>query len=154
MLQEEKIQELLKRLFDLKYTWKGSMDSYTEYIIKKENRSNIESVLRAFLLDSRDERTGILEAKVFTYEQIISKSNFSTILISEEKEQEPEHLHYHREMLFTQTQIEHLRHNVFKITGQSKVIDLFDELLCIPKQKINYYEKLTRTRPAHNQLVN
>jgi hypothetical protein len=40
----------------------------------------IEQAIRAFLLENRDEKIGILEAKVFMYEEIISKSNFAPMI--------------------------------------------------------------------------
>lgn len=39
-------------------------------------------------MDNRDERIGVLEAKVFMYEQIISKSNFSPMLEDEKSSNE------------------------------------------------------------------
>lgn len=79
-MTEEKIQELLKSLFSLRYNWKGSSDNYTSDVVSKEGRANVENVVRGFLLDNRDEKLGVLEAKVFMYEQIISKSNFSPMI--------------------------------------------------------------------------
>ena len=88
MNEEEKIQELLKTLFGLKYDWQSSGHSYTSDVVRKEGKSIIESIIRSFFLDNRDEQKGILEAKVFMYEQIISKSNFAPMIkenIIEEK---------------------------------------------------------------------
>lgn len=79
-MKEEQIQELLKSLFSLKYNWKSSSDNYTSDVINKEGRSNVETILRSFLLDNRDSLKGELEAKVFMYEQIISKSNFAPMI--------------------------------------------------------------------------
>ena len=77
---EEQIKELLNNLFSLKYNWKGSGCNYISDVINKEGKSNVESIIRSFLLDNRDEKLGVLEAKVFMYEQIISKSNFAPML--------------------------------------------------------------------------
>jgi len=79
-MNENKIKELLDSLFNLKYNWKGDRDSYTSEVVNKEGKSNVESIIRSFLLDNRDEKLGILEAKVFMYEQIISKSNFAPMI--------------------------------------------------------------------------
>lgn len=79
-MKEEKIQELLQSLFKLKYNWKSSGDSYTSDVVNKEGRLVIEEVIRKFLNDNNDERLGVLEAKVFMYEQIISKSTFAPML--------------------------------------------------------------------------
>ncbi|MES2240464.1 MAG: hypothetical protein V4497_09435 [Bacteroidota bacterium] len=79
-MKEEQITELLKRLFALTYNWKSDSSSYTSEVIKKEGRHNVENIVRSFLLDNRDEKLGVLEAKVFMYEQIISKSNFAPMI--------------------------------------------------------------------------
>jgi len=79
-MKEEQIQELLKSLFALKYNWKSSSDNYTSDVVNKEGQANVENVVRSFLLDNRDEKLGVLEAKVFMYEQIISKSNFAPMI--------------------------------------------------------------------------
>jgi hypothetical protein len=80
-MKEEKIQELLNSLFELQYDWEGtSGGKYKGNIIDKKYKLVIEQVLRNFLLENRDERLGVLEAKVFTYEQIISKSTFLPML--------------------------------------------------------------------------
>ena len=82
-MKEEKIKDLLSSLFALRYSWKGESDNYTSEVINKEGKSNVESIIRSFLLDNRDEKIGTLEAKVFMYEQIISKSNFAPMIKSE-----------------------------------------------------------------------
>ena len=79
-MKEEQIKELLNSLFSLKYKWKGDMGNYTSNVINKEGRNNVENIIRSFLLDNRDEKLGVLEAKIFMYEQIISKSNFAPML--------------------------------------------------------------------------
>lgn len=91
-MKEEKIQELLQCLFKLKYNWKSSNDSYTSDVINKGSRGLVEEVLRKFLNDNHDEKLGVLEAKVFMYEQIISKSNFAPML---EKPEKPEKEYAH-----------------------------------------------------------
>ena len=82
-MKEEKIKDLLSSLFALRYNWKGESSNYTSDVINKDGRSNVESIIRSFLLDNRDEKIGTLEAKVFMYEQIISKSNFAPMIKSE-----------------------------------------------------------------------
>lgn len=79
-MKEEQIKELLNDLFALKYNWKSDRDSYTSDVINKEGKNNVESIIRGFLLNNRDEKLGVLEAKVFMYEQIISKSNFAPMI--------------------------------------------------------------------------
>ena len=132
-MSEEKIQELLKSLFLLKYNWKSDRDNYTSDVINKEGKSNVENIIRSFLLDNRDEKLGVLEAKVFVYEEMIAKSTFAPMLVKEQKEVEEtiEPEPYQREMLFTQRQIEHLQHKVYQITGEGEVMQLFNEMLCV-----------------------
>ena len=79
-MKEKKIQELLDALFDLKYNWKGTGGGYRSEVIHSDGKASVEAIIRAFLLDNRDEKQGVLEAKVFMYEQIISKSNFAPML--------------------------------------------------------------------------
>jgi hypothetical protein len=132
-MSEEKIQELLKSLFLLKYNWKSDRENYTSDVINKEGKSNVENIIRSFLLDNRDEKLGVLEAKVFVYEEMIAKSTFAAMLVKEQKEVEEtiEHEPYQREMLFTQRQIEHLKNKVYQITGEGEVMQLFNEMLCV-----------------------
>ena len=84
-MKEEKIKELLNSLFSLKYKWKGDMGNYTSEVISKEHRNDVENIIRSFLLDNRDEKLGVLESKIFMYEQIISKSNFAPMLETKER---------------------------------------------------------------------
>jgi len=79
-MNETKIQELLKTLFRAKYTWNSGDSNYTTYIINESSRTEIELIIRNFLLENRDEQLGILQAKVFMYEEIISKSNFAPMI--------------------------------------------------------------------------
>lgn len=80
-MNEQKIQELLKSLFDLKYNWSSSSgERYTSDVISKEARSSVETIIREFLLKNRDAQKGEMEAKLYAYEQIISKSNFAPFL--------------------------------------------------------------------------
>jgi len=79
-MTENKIQELLQTLFKLKYNWKSSGDSYISDVVSKEGRLVVEEVIRKFLNDNHDEKLGVLEAKIFMYEQIISKSNFGPMI--------------------------------------------------------------------------
>jgi len=80
-MNEQKIQELLQALFSLRYDWKGSDNSkYNTEVIAKDGRVLVDQVIRNFLLENRDEQVGILQAKVFMYEQIISKSNFAPMI--------------------------------------------------------------------------
>lgn len=79
-MTEEKIQELLKSIFNAKYAWNSGSSNYTSFIVNENSRTVIETIIRSFLFDNRDEQKGILEAKVFMYEQIISKSNFAPMI--------------------------------------------------------------------------
>lgn len=79
-MKEDKIQELLQSIFKLKYNWKGSTDNYTSDVVHKDGRLNIEEIIRKFLNENHDEKLGVLEAKVFVYENIISNSNFAPMI--------------------------------------------------------------------------
>lgn len=83
-MTEEKVSEFLKEIFRKKISKSYSGGSaYDVDIVEKEGRIIIEQSLRAFLLDNRDERIGMLEAKVYAYEQIIAKSNFAVFVLPE-----------------------------------------------------------------------
>ena len=128
------IDKLVKELCNKKVKYKsydGSMSETT--LIEKNNETILEQIIRQHLLDNRDEKLGVLEAKVFVYEEMIAKSTFAPMLVKEEKEVEEiiEPKPYQREMLFTQRQIEHLQHEVYLITGEGEVMQLFNKLLCI-----------------------
>ena len=79
-MSEEKIQQLIKDIFAAQYNWSSSGSHYKSDTIHKDGRNQIESIIRSSILDNRDEQIGMLEAKVFTYEQIISKSNFAPMI--------------------------------------------------------------------------
>jgi hypothetical protein len=83
-MKEEKIQELLKSLYNLKYDWESSGSRYKSDVVREEGRNNVEEIIRKFLNDNHDERLGVLEAKVFVYENIISNSNFAPMLKDKE----------------------------------------------------------------------
>jgi len=130
-MEESKLQELLKTLFSLKYNWKSDSSNYTSDVVNKEGRLAVEQVIRQNLLDNRDEKLGVLEAKVFVYEEMIAKSTFAPMLVEKEVEIVKEPEPYRREMIFTQRQIETLQHKVFQITGEGEVMKAFNELLCV-----------------------
>lgn len=79
-MDEKKIQELLNSIFSAKYAWNSGSSNYNSFIVNESSRTVIETMIRSFLLDNRDEEKGVLEAKVFIYEEIISKSNFAPII--------------------------------------------------------------------------
>lgn len=133
-MDSNQIEKLVKELCNKKVKYKsydGSMSETT--LIERNNETVLEQIIRQHLLDNRDEKLGVLEAKVFVYEEMIAKSTFAPMLVKEEKEVEQtiEPEPYHREMLFTQRQIEHLQHKVFQIVGEGEVMKLFNEMLCI-----------------------
>ncbi len=130
-MEENKLQELLKTLFSLKYNWKGDSSNYTSDVVNKEGRLAVEQAIRQNLLDNRDEKLGVMEAKVFVYEEMIAKSTFAPMLVTKEPEIIQESEPYQREMIFTQRQIEALQHKVFQITGEGEVMKAFNELLGI-----------------------
>lgn len=89
------IEELLTRLFNLEYKWKGSNDNYTSKVISNDNRESVSDAVKGWashqdankmLIEKEKEKyelmnqIGELKAKVFTYEAIISNSNFSAVI--------------------------------------------------------------------------
>lgn len=84
-MNEAKLKQLLNSLFELKYDWKSSGSIYTSDVVSKQGRIVVEQIIRKFLLEDRDEKNGILEAKIFMYEEIISKSNFAPLLPESKK---------------------------------------------------------------------
>jgi hypothetical protein len=80
-MTEQKIVQLIDELFSKKITKVYSDKStYSISVIEEQGRIIVEQIIRSFLLENRDEQLGILQAKVFMYEQIISKSNFAPML--------------------------------------------------------------------------
>jgi hypothetical protein len=94
-MDNEKIAQLMHDLSRLTYNWRGSSgESYTNNVVNKAGVDRVEQVIRQFLLDNRDNENiefkgtiSSLEAKVFMYEQIISKSNFAPMLCTEKIEE-------------------------------------------------------------------
>lgn len=73
---------MLDDIFNKKYTRKYSHsgESYETLAIDEQARNMIEDIIRNHVSDDREEKLGILEAKVFTYERIIANSNFAPLL--------------------------------------------------------------------------
>jgi len=94
---EKLVKELVKKEVD--YTSYDGRKSKT-VLIERGSETILEQIIKQHLLDNRDEKLGILEAKIFMYEEIISKSTFAPMLVKKQIEpiQEPEP--YQREMLF------------------------------------------------------
>ena len=90
-MEENKLQKLLDELFSKKYTgtYSHSGGTYESFVIAEEGRSIVESIIRTNILENREEKLGVLEAKIFVYEQIISKSNFSQMIKDEELPKQP-----------------------------------------------------------------
>lgn len=78
-MNEESIRELLDRLFGLTYKSEYSHNFYVP-VISEKYRKEVEQIVRQWALDTHDSKVGMLEAKVFVYEQIISNSNFAPMI--------------------------------------------------------------------------
>ena len=77
-MDSEKITALVEELVQTKVDYKnyeGRMDKSD--LIFRGNSTILEQIIRKHLLENHDEKIGVLEAKIFAYEQIISKSNFA-----------------------------------------------------------------------------
>lgn len=126
----QQIEKLVKELCNKKVKYKsydGSMSETT--LIERNNETVLEQIIRQHILDNRDEKLGVLEAKVFVYEEMIAKSTFAPMLVEKEVEIVNALEPYQREMIFTQRQIEHLQHKIYEITGEGEVMKLFKEML-------------------------
>lgn len=94
-MKEESIKDFLNQLFakSITKTFRSGSDTYNTKIVDEQGRAIVESMFRQLLLDNRDEammaletKLSVMEAKVFMYEQIISKSNFAPMLVADNKE--------------------------------------------------------------------
>ena len=77
-MNEERILELLDRLFALEY--QSEYSSMMLPVISRTNQQDVSLVVRQWALENHDNKVGTLEAKVFVYEQIISNSNFAPMI--------------------------------------------------------------------------
>lgn len=126
---EKLVKELVKKEVDYK-SYDGKMSKTS--LIERGSGTILEQIIRQHILDNRDEKLGVLEAKVFVYEEMIAKSSFAPMLVVKEEIIKPiEETSFRREMIFTQRQIEALQHKVFAITGEGEVMGLFNEMLGI-----------------------
>ena len=80
------LEELLKQLKELKCKRElfGKIEDFN--VINKSEFSRVENLIRQFALDNHDEQLGLLQAKVYAYEQIIANSNFAPMIIKKNKE--------------------------------------------------------------------
>jgi hypothetical protein len=91
-----------------------------------------QSIYKGYMIHLPNNEVLELKAELSIYREIVSKSNFAPMLIKEKQVEETiEPEAYQREMLFTQRQIEHLQYQIFQITGEGEVMQLFNKLLCI-----------------------
>lgn len=81
------LEELLKELKDLKYTSRVLGSPSTFDVINKESFDRVEALIRQYAIDNHDNELGILQAKVYAYEQIIANSNFKPMIIKGTLEQ-------------------------------------------------------------------
>lgn len=73
------LNDLLVKLKKLKVTkkWLYKDETYEANVIDEDNFILVENLLREYANDNHDETLGVLQAKVYTYEQIIANSNFN-----------------------------------------------------------------------------
>lgn len=75
------LNDLLIKLKKLKVTKKWSYkdkdETYEADVIDKDNFALVENLIREYANDNHDETLGVLQAKVYAYEQIIANSNFN-----------------------------------------------------------------------------
>ena len=86
-MNAQQIEKLVKELCNKKVKYKsydGSMSETT--LIERNNETVLEQIIRQHILENRDEKLGVLEAKVFVYEEMIAKSTFAPMLVEKEVE--------------------------------------------------------------------
>ena len=73
------LNDLLVKLKKLKVTkkWLYKDETYEANVIDEDNFKLVENLIREYANDNHDETLGVLQAKVYTYEQIIANSNFN-----------------------------------------------------------------------------
>lgn len=81
-MKEENIKKLIEELFAKKVsrTSYSGTDIYKVFAIEEVARNVVEDIIRNYISEDREVKLGVLEAKVFAYEQIISKSNFAVFV--------------------------------------------------------------------------
>lgn len=80
-MDEEKLKNFLNEIFSLQVIVQMSDKSTFETnLISRDGRTIFEQALRNFLLENRNKKIGILDARVYAYEQIIANSNFAPIV--------------------------------------------------------------------------
>lgn len=124
-------KEIEKLIEDLTLAYASGEEGENGWLIKgKANKEKAELIVRKHYEESKNKNELLeLKAELSIYREIVSKSIFCQMVIKEKEIIEPET--YQREMIFTQRQIEALRHKVFAITGEGEVIKAFNELLCV-----------------------
>lgn len=80
------LDELLEKLRKLKRPSNvlGSVEYFP--VISRDNFNDVEMLIRQYALDNHDKELGVLQAKVYAYEQIIANSNFAPMIIKEVEE--------------------------------------------------------------------
>lgn len=73
------LNDLLAKLSNLTVTKKWSYEdgTYEAHVIDPANFKMVENLIREYANDNHDETLGVLQAKVYAYEQIIANSNFN-----------------------------------------------------------------------------
>ena len=73
------LDELLTQLKSLKYNCElfGKIEQLN--VIQQSEFYQVENLIRQFALDNHDAQLGVLKAKIYTYEQVIAKSNFAPL---------------------------------------------------------------------------
>ena len=86
-MEAVKITALVEELMEKEVDYKDYQGKVSQTrLVQKGNATILEQIIRKHLLDSHDEKIGVLEAKVFAYEQIISKSNFAPFIEDKNKD--------------------------------------------------------------------
>ena len=73
------LDDLLTQLKSLKYNCELFGKTEQLNVIQSSEFYQVENLIRQFALDNHDKQLGVLEAKVYTYEQVIAKSTFAPL---------------------------------------------------------------------------
>lgn len=84
-MNNEQIETLINELCNETVKCKSYDGStYDTTLIERNSKTILKNIIMQHVLTNRDEELAMLKAKVFVYEEVISKSNFAPMLIKEE----------------------------------------------------------------------
>jgi hypothetical protein len=89
MNSNELAKTLIEELFKLKYEFQSSYSGNSELpVISREHRESVSNCINSTVANVYNYELGLLQAKVYAYEQIIANSNFKAVLVKEKDRKE------------------------------------------------------------------